>query len=90
MVNYKEVKCSWSSGAAPIEGLHMETVYSIVKNGNKYFLDDGNYQKEWDVWCITHNLSPINVDDWSDVDFEEFKSIQQPKEEVKNFKFNKK
>lgn len=95
MINYKEVKAVWTSGASVPEGLHLNTIYSIIKQGDKLCVFDGNLIFPFDHFCITTFMSPTNENiKWSDVDFEEFNE-SKPKQsntipENKNFKFNKK
>lgn len=94
MINYKEIKAKWTSGASPSPGLQMDTIYSIIKQGGKLCVFDGNLIFPFDHFCITNFMSPTDKNiKWSDVDFEEFSeskiAIPESKE-LKNFKFNKK
>lgn len=94
MINYKEIKAKWTSGAATPDGIHLDRNYSIIKKDGFLHISDGNIEYLWDKFCITNFMSPTDKNiKWSDVDFEEFSeskiAIPETKE-LKNFKFNKK
>ena len=89
-MNYKEVKCKWTSPAAPPSGIELDTIYSIIKKNNKLHITNQNLELPFDQFCITTFMTAQNIDSWNDVDFEDLKPIETTKEiPIQKSKFSK-
>jgi hypothetical protein len=70
MIKYNDVKAVWDSAACPPNGIFMDRIYSVLKKNGKLYITDGNFEYEFDEFCITTFLSPKDTEiTWKDVYF---------------------
>jgi len=71
MVNYKEIKLSYTCPAFLPEGIYIDKAYHIIKKDGKFYFTDGISEFEGEEDYIKMLFSPNGDVKWEEIDFKE-------------------